>query len=144
MVKFALEMTRDTEKVLERALEFYARALFGQLDYVCDILVDSRSDDLPDPPEREAALRELMRRRERAREKLLDAKMEIWPKLLREGHSYGVGHDREADIAWGAYEVLRYTRSWHEHPEGGAGVCFEKPMRWADEPLPTCEIREGE
>lgn len=137
--KYTLTMNPETERVLERALEFYARALFGQMRYVCGTLIDSRMSDLPavNSKERNWAFNDLMRRRDTAQFYMGLAKGEIWPELMG---SYGVGHSPESDTAWGVYEVLRYTRAWHENPEGGYTVNFDKPMQWTGEPLPKCKV----
>ena len=46
--------------------------------------------------------------------------------------------------AWSVYEVMRYTRCWHDNPDGDSwSVCYDKPMQWLDEPLAKCQIVEG-
>lgn len=137
--KYTLTMTPETERVMERALEFYARALLGQMRHVCDTLIDSRLSELPavDSEEHQQAFDNLMKHRDAALFYMCMAKSEIWPTLVG---SYGVGHSPECDTAWGVYEVLRYTRSWHEEPEGGITVNFNKPMQWTGEPLPECKV----
>ena len=39
-------------------------------------------------------------------------------------------------------EAIRYAIAWHDHPEGGLAVCFDKPMKFSDAPMPKCEVKE--
>lgn len=139
---YVLEMTSETAFVISQACELYARAMFGQFEHI----IDTVADGIPRkklPPQGDPAFHEefekWLSRRRSANDIAAKAKAELFPELPRYG-SYGVGKNRDADIAWQAYEVLRYTRAWHDHPEGGITVNFDKPMRWTDEPLPKCRV----
>lgn len=40
---------------------------------------------------------------------------------------------------WAVYETIRHALAWHDHPEGGDGVCFYEPLGYG-EPLPKCRV----
>ena len=141
---YILEMTPETAFIVSQACELYARAMFGQFDYLIDAVADGIPwHDLP--PQNDLAFHEefekWLARRRAASEKAAQARADLFPELPRNGN-YGVGKYRDADIAWQAHEVLRYTRAWHDHPEGGITVDFDKPMCWTDEPMPKCQVLE--
>lgn len=142
--KVTLEMTRDTAWIVKTALEFYARGMMGQSQHCIDQIAEGIPFDHM-PPHGDVQfgheLDKWLERREKAKEYARLAMRELFPELLP-GANYGVGNCRSADIAWQVYEVIRHTLAWYEHPEGGITVSFNKPMRWADEPLPTCRIEE--
>lgn len=125
---YTLTMDAETANVVKRACELYARILFGQWDEISwemMRLLDST----------------FIERRNDCERHLAAAKAATFPKLLP-GQSYGVGHDRTADTAWHAYEAIRCAIAWHDHPEGGLAVCFDKPMKFSDAPMPKCEVKE--
>lgn len=141
--KVVLEMTRDTARIVTAACELYARSIFGQIDYVIDEIaegmpyqniVKSKSKE-----EHNLAFEDWLKRREQAEMLGRQIKAQLFPELPLNAW-YGVGKNRRADIAWQALEVLRHAMAWHDHPEGGITVNFDKPMQWTDEPLPRCRI----
>lgn len=46
--------------------------------------------------------------------------------------------------AWNIYTALRYQMAWHDRPEGGWGLHFDKPYPWGGEPVAECRIEEGQ
>ena len=42
---------------------------------------------------------------------------------------------------WTVYSAIRHALAWHDHPEGGITVNFNKPMGYG-EPIPNVEIKE--
>jgi hypothetical protein len=126
---YTLTMDAETANVVKRACELYARILFGQWDEISwemtmrdSTFIDRRND---------------------CQRHLAEAKTATFPELPP-GQSYGVGHDRTADTAWNAYQAIRYAIAWHDHPEGGCTVNFDKPLRVSDAPMPKCEVKKDE
>jgi len=128
---YQLQMTKEQAAVLERALEFYTRIRNGQFQ---EILYELRNHEKVGTIEASYAA---------------DLAFQLRSILFRElgsdrGASYGVGHDHKADVAWDIYQTIRYTTSWHEHPEGGIGVNFHEPLHTSSEPLPSCQVIQEE
>lgn len=126
---YTLTMDAETANVVKRACELYARILFGQWDEISwemtmrdSTFIDRRND---------------------CQRHLAAAQTATFPELPP-GHSYGVGYDRTADTAWNAYQAIRYAIAWHDHPEGGITVNFDKPLRVSDAPMPKCEVKKDE
>lgn len=69
------------------------------------------------------------------------AKMVLFPEL-HPGASYGVGRNHSSGIAWNIHQVIRYGISWHDYPEGGFAVNFDKPVHYSDTPMPEFEIAD--
>lgn len=129
MDAYTLTMDAETARVVSRACEFYARILMGQWEELSWEMILRDETYAERRPVCEAFI-------ERAR-------MAAFPDLVR-GQYYGVGHDRKADTAWQTHEVIRNAMAWHEHPEGGITVNFDKPMRVSDAPMPKCEVQEAQ
>lgn len=53
--------------------------------------------------------------------------------------SWGVGHDRTADLAYEFRKVVEHRLSWDRRPEGGMGVNFDDPARYSGTQLPQIE-----
>lgn len=144
--KIILEMTPDTAAVVQAACEFYTRAMWGQYRHV----IDTVADGIPYSriPLRKAegykdAFDMWLDARERAENYARLAKAALFPELPQ-GATYGVRHFKPADIATHVWQTIRHRRAWHDHPQGGITVDFDKPMQWTDEPLPKCRIVEDE
>lgn len=138
-----LEMTPNTARIVQAACEFYARAMWGQTDYVVDEIADGLPYSRVPAPKakgREEAFNAWLEARDRAKDSAKIAKAALFPELTS-GASYGVRCFRDADLAVHVWQTLRYVRAWHDHPEGGITVDFNRPMIWvSDEPLPKCRI----
>ena len=126
---YTLTMDAETARVVSRACEFYARILFGQWEELSWEMILQDRTYANRRPECEAFLER--------------AQMAAFPDLVH-GRSYGVGHDRTADTAWNAYQAIRYAIAWHDHPEGVLAVCFDKPMKFSDAPMPKCEVMKND
>ena len=125
--RVAVTMTRDQARVVMNATELLARLYIGQVFTMPDLLGDfSRSD--------------YCERRDRAKEAF-----ELGIKLLLGTNIYGQPDVAEKPIeherAWAVYATIRHAISWHDYPEGGYTVNFDKPMGYG-EPMPKCEIVE--
>ena len=122
-----LEMTREQANIVEKACELLARLHIGQFDMIIDAcIMDYKSVDY-------------CKHRDLAKPILDEAAKAVYGVNI-----YGRPNVRRDDVhlrAWSVYQTLRYTRSWHDHPEGNPySVCFDPPMAVLDEPLPKCQI----
>lgn len=133
--KVILEMTREQALTIEIACELLARLYIGQFKELTNILLPVHGTDAND----------YCRRRDDANEAL-----DLAAKLMFGRTPYNtpnITKGEEHNRAWNIYQVLRYTRSWHDQPEGDHwSVCFDEPMNMiAGEPLPKCKIvKKGE
>lgn len=126
--KYRLDLTDDQAKIVSNALELYARLKMGQWSELVDLCLEF-SD--PDFAHKKFDLLE---------PGLMDLRKIVYPELYGLGHSFGVGKFEDADLAWEVYEVLRHRISWTEHPEGGMGVSFDKPMSFRNNELAECTV----
>ena len=127
---YILRLTREQENIIERACELFARLCIGQFNQIPYFLMDNR-----------IRVDDWCRRRDDATEALRLAACIIFGR-----NQYGDPDCQKTDDhmrAWEVYEVLRYHRCWNDNPEGGWGVCFDKPMSLRGEPLPKCMIEKG-
>lgn len=133
--KVIIELSREQAMVVERACELFARLKIGQFNHITEQMMEY------DPGRKEDFLKGWCSRRDMANDILRCAANVIYgqnaygyPDILKD-----VYHHR----AWDVYQVLRYTRCWHDNPEGNKwSVCYDTPMSLIDEPLPNCEIVE--
>lgn len=142
--KVQITMSPEQAKIIMRACELLTRLRIGQIDRVVEEIEDMRFMDLPgDGPIREEEFNKFLNDRDAAKghanaiKGLMFPEIGPWP-----GASHGVGHDEKGDTAWEIYTTIRHKISWHEHPEGGFGVNFDKPHNYTNRPLPECTILE--
>lgn len=124
-----LEFTRDQALVVEQACELLARLRIGQFNRITEMMLKPNAD---------TDLRDYCFRRDRANDALALASRLIYGET-----SYGAPDCQKDELyqrAWNIFSVLRYTRSWHDNPNGGFSVCYDKPMSFIDERLPKCGI----
>ena len=127
--RVVLEVTREQAQIIERDCELLARLRLGQFEHITEACLDFGSA-------------EYCKRRD-----YVNPFLDAAAKVIYGVTTYGYPNCKEDDVfhrAWSVYEVLRYTRCWHDHPEGGSwSVCFDPPLNRlpAGEPLPTCEIK---
>ena len=126
--RVTLEMSREAALVCEHAMELYARLKLGQFREITWHMMDLHSGADFD--------RELLHR-DFANELLEMAAKHVYA-------TYPPPKDDVFDRAWEVYTTLRYTRSWHDHPEGGDTVNFDRPMSESGDVMPKCEIREAD
>lgn len=127
--KVILELTREQANVIENACELIARLAIGQFETVTEKILPYKD-------------RDFCRKRDDANDAL-----NLAAKIMFGRNQYNMPDCQKKDIlhqrAWNIYQVLRYTRCWHDYPEGDHfSVCFDKPMNLTDEPMPTCKIME--
>ena len=127
-----LEMTRDQALLVENACELLARLHIGQFKTVTDMVLPIHGMEIDD----------YCRRRDNANDALMLAAKIIFGRNCYDQPDVEK-KDEEHNRAWNVYQVLRYTRSWHDYPDGVHwSVCFDQPMKLLNEPLPKCEIVE--
>ena len=89
-------MDRETAQIVRRACEFYSRAVCGQIDETLLEAINAWS-------ERDDAYFAI---REQLEDSLKRVKTLLFPELPADAH-YGIGHNRNADLAWNINQVLR-------------------------------------
>ena len=124
--RYVLTLTPEQEYIVEQALELLARLRIGQFERIAELLCDPRDTDY-------------CKRRDLTRDLLRLAAIVVFG---RSAYNYPDVKERsqEHEQAWTIYSVLRYTRSWHENPQGGFTVNYDKPLNLAGGPMPKCEI----
>ncbi len=127
--KYILTLNKEQALTVSKACEFYSRVMMGQFGEIAyeTMLQSIKQDDF-------CARREMME------DLLFQARRLAFPDLMGRGHSYGIGHNVSADRAWNTYQALRYAVAWHEHPEGGITVDFQKPYPAGGEAVPDCRV----
>lgn len=123
---YILTLTPEQEYIVEQALELLARLHIGQFERVAELLCDPRDTDY-------------CKRRDLARDLLRLAAIVVFGRSPI-NYPNMKGKSTEHELAWTIYSVLRYTRSWHENPEGGITVNYDEPLNLAGGPMPKCEI----
>lgn len=127
--KYVLTLTTEQLLTVSKACEFYSRVMMGQFREIAfETMMQSIKHD------------DFCTRRDMMEDLLIQARQFAFPDLMGPGHSYGIGHNKSADRAWNAYQALRYARAWHEHPEGGITVDFNKPYPAGGESIPDCRV----
>lgn len=89
-------LTEDEVRTATAATEVYARVIMGQFNEIIWHTLSMRIDT-----------DNFCERRDQATEHLLKARTYIYPELHGIGHSYGIGYNDEADVAFDIYQVLR-------------------------------------
>ena len=129
--KIILEMTREQAYAVMNATELLARLEIGQFKEISwNFLERFMTPDGHFDSDRRDHVDELLEQVCRA---IFGVNKYGWPNI--EGKS--IVHERN----WAVYTVIRYAIAWHDHPEGGTTVNFNKPLGYG-EPLPKCRIED--
>ena len=127
--RVVVTMTREQAYAVMNATELLARLYIGQVFTMPDLIGDLSSSDFCE-------------RRDRAKDAF-----ELGLKLLLGTNIYGQPDVAEKSIeherAWAIYATIRHALAWHDHPEGGYTVNFDRPMGYG-EPMPSCTIIKSE
>lgn len=108
---YNIELSEQQAIVLISATEMYARLLAGQTFTLSDHLIaEISTEDL-------SQIRDLLRQVE---------------KII---YNNKLPKPKQSNIAWDMYQSIRYRISWDKYPEGGNGVCFDRPICMSGEPL---------
>lgn len=124
--KYILELTPEQARVVESACELYARLRIGQFERITEMLLNVRDAE------------DYCFRRDIANGVLKASACAIFGI-----NAWGQPDAKSDELhhrAWDVYQVLRYTRSWHENPKGGWTVNYDKPMSLIGEAVPKCCI----
>lgn len=124
--QYTLTLSREQAIIVESACELYARLKIGQFNRITEMMLDIKN------------VEDYCFRRD-----IADGILKTAACVIFGMNQYGlpdVTKDIPHNRAWDVYQVLRYTRSWHENPKGGWTVNYDKPMSLIGEPLPKCEI----
>lgn len=127
-------MDRETALIVKDACEFYSRVLMGQVEEVAVQTLYAWPEIIKQ--DSFSSIRAC------AECYLKQAKSVLFPELDSSAY-YGVGHNIKVDTSWNVYQTIRHGISWHDHPEGGWTVNFDKPRSWSGTPLPLLEIIDG-
>ena len=129
MKKYILELTEEQAVLVMNACEMLSRLHIGQYWIISENMLHFRDENY------------------REKKTLADSILRCAGMVLNGIGSYDEPKgekNTDCNRAWSVYEAIRYAKSWHDHPEGGPGVNFDKPINVlpAGEPLPKCLISE--
>lgn len=106
-VKYKLELTEEQAKLVSNACDLYCRIGLGQFDRIVEFCMDKefigRTEKMSDEE-----FHDWLDRRDKAENKMYEAREFIFPKLQGKLHTYGIGHDTESNMAYNIHQVLRY------------------------------------
>lgn len=128
---YTLSMNTKQAKLLVTACEFYCRMMLGQWNELSWHTLNLKDGNFD----------KRIQDKDEVDKLLMQARALTWPDLGNySGRSWGVGHDKNTDIVWEIYEVLRNKIAWKEHPEGGDTVDFSTPISFSGEKLVDCKV----
>ena len=139
-----VKLDRDQTAIVERACEFYSRVLCGQFEEISFDIANNRLTKIYKEHGEDAmheCFNDIIDERNETEEKLKEARKMQFPELNPFAH-YGYGYSEITDKAFGIYQAIRYALAWHDHPEGGWTVNFDKPF--SPYPVPEVEIKNEE
>lgn len=131
MTRYCMTMTESQARLVIKALDFFSRMRMGQFGELIDLVLPVSDGDID----------EYCKRRDEAARILLDARDVLMPDLL-DMHSlhgsYSVYMFDDSRAAWHTLQAIRSCIAWHNNPEGGWTVDFDRPSGDA----PTVEAVE--
>ena len=128
--KYMLTMNEEQADITIKALDLYTRLRIGQWEELAELCIYFEPKNIDDYCEK----------RDTAREILLAARRVVMPELTR-GASFGVYKFPETERAFNVLKAVRSARAWHNNPQGGWTVDFDRPraINVAEE-MPACEV----
>lgn len=131
-MKYVLEMNEQQAKILQVALEFYARVRNGQWSEIPRICLDIKDKNWHEKMEDSTLFLE-------------GARKTVYPDLMKSmAHSYGVGKFPDADMAWELYTTVRHCMAWAKNPDGGCTVDYDPPISMRGNEIAKCTIADEE
>ena len=129
--KVILELTREQADAVMRATELLARLHLGQFKEITWQFMGRFVDnDGEFDAERRALADELL---EQACRSIFGVNQYNQPDI----GDKTIEHKR----CWAVYATIRHALAWHDHPEGGITVNFDKPMGYGEQ-MPKCRVRD--
>ena len=133
--KITLEMTREQALAVMDATELLARLEIGQFEEITWKMIEHfRGKDRNGKPTFDSRSRELADVYLKCACLAVFGVKNGWPDI----GDKNMQHHR----CWAVYATIRHALAWHDYPEGGDTVDFDKPL-WYVEPLPKCEVKEA-
>lgn len=125
---YILEINETQAYITRDALEAYSRIRCAQIKMGVEIILMDKLIGSND-------WHELLNIAERA------IRGVAFPELNHPSQSYGVGHDKDSDIAWDLLQVIRHRLSWDNHDgiSPTYQVNYNEPMKFGPEPLAKIE-----
>ena len=128
-VKYRLEMSEKQARTVIAALDFWMRMRIGQWKELVELCL---------PFDREH-IDEWCKKRDDAELLIMSVRDSVMPELTYNA-SYGVYRFEETERAFNILKAVRSCIAWHERPEGGYEVIFDRPMPiHVNEEMPVCE-----
>lgn len=127
-MKYLLEMNEMQARILQNALEFYARVRNGQWGEIPRICLDVKDENWHEKMEDSVLFLE-------------GARKFVYPDLKGMNHSYGVGKFEDADMAWELYTTVRHCMAWAKNPDGGCTVDYDPPISMRGNELAKCTVK---
>ena len=122
-----LTLTREQAAAVEDACELAARLRMGQFNIITEQLIGLMNRD------------DVYRDRDWANELLKTV-----AKMIFGTNQYGWPDIPEKSFEClrniAVWTTLRHARAWHDHPEGGIGVSWDKPLGYGEK-MPKAEWR---
>jgi len=140
--KVQVTMTVEQARLVMCAMDLYSRVLMGQFDMIKELFSGFGEEGEQYKRDSKYWHRDM--------ETLLNlVKKTVYPEL-HVNASWGItGYSERnkcppnATIVYDIYKSMSYAISWHEYPNGGLTVNFDKPMHWYNElPLPEVKVFE--
>lgn len=134
MTKYRLEMTEKQARCLVAALDLAIRVRLGQWGEIVEQCLDLEPG--------KTSIDEYCKKREEAVNLLFEARRVVMPEL--QGCAcYGVYSKETTERAFNLLLAVRSCMAWHNEPDGGITVDFDKPLAVnVSETLPKCEAVE--
>jgi len=127
--KYVLKMqNEDQARTVVAALDFWIRMRIGQWKELVDLCLHFDKENIE----------EWCQRRDEAELLIMGVRDKVMPEL-RDNAFYGVFRFPETERALNLLKAVRSAIAWHNKPEGGWTVDFDRPMVMeVKEDLPEC------
>ena len=129
MAKYRLEMTEEQARTVIAALDFWTRMRIGQWKELVDLCLPCDYEHID----------EWCQKRDDAELLIMSVRDKVMPELTYNA-SYGVYKFEATERAFNVLKAVRSAIAWHNRPEGGYEVIFDRPMAiHVNEEMPKCE-----
>ena len=129
-VKYRLEMNEEQARTVIAALDFWMRMRIGQWEELVELCLPCDYKHID----------EWCKKRDDAELLIMSVRDKVMPELPYNA-SYGVYKFEETERAFNVMKAVRSAIAWHNHPEGGYEVIYDRPMAInVAEEMPKCEV----